>query len=59
MLMISVAGTVLVESDIYSICRCYWKVATYKRKDHNWKMGGMSFVVKLHFESAFIDSILM
>jgi hypothetical protein len=33
--------------DIYSICRCYWNVATYKWKVHNGKIDIISFVVKL------------
>jgi hypothetical protein len=33
--------------DIYSICRCCWKVATYKWKVHNGKIEIISFVVRL------------
>jgi len=32
--------------DIYSICRCWWNVATYKWKFHNGKIEIISLVVK-------------
>ena len=35
--------------DIYSICRCCWNVATYKRKVHKGKIEIISFVVKFHY----------
>ena len=35
--------------DIYSICRCYWNIASYKWKIHNGKIEIISFVVKFGF----------
>jgi hypothetical protein len=32
--------------EIYSICKCCWKVATYKWKVHNGKIEIISFVVR-------------
>ena len=32
--------------EIYSICRCFWNVVTYKWKVHNGKIEIISFVVK-------------
>ena len=35
-----------INSEIYSICRCCWNVATYKWKVHNGKIEIVSFVIK-------------
>ena len=35
-----------INSEIYSICRCCWNVATYKWKVHNGKIEIISFVIK-------------
>jgi hypothetical protein len=33
------------QRDLYSICRCFWNLATYKWKVHNGKIEIISFVV--------------
>ena len=35
-----------INSEIYSICRCCWNVATYKWKVYNGKIEIISFVIK-------------
>jgi len=44
--------------DIFSICRCYWNVATYKWKVHNGKIEIITFVVESFLNRSSLSSFM-